>query len=63
MSVFFICFALIIRFVINGVIKKSTRRSDENKKKELRKGKIISVFLMAIALYWGLLFIFYDKLF
>lgn len=63
MSIFFILFALIILFVIKGVIRNSSKRSEENKKKEIRKGNIISIFLFFIALYWALLFIFYNKLF
>lgn len=63
MSVVFIIFSLIIRFIINGVIRKSSKRSEENKKKEIRKGNIISIFLFFIALYWALVFIFYNKLF
>lgn len=63
MSIFFIVFALIIKFLINGVIRRSVKRSEENKKKEIRKGNIISIFLLFIALYWALLFIFYNKLF
>ena len=63
MSIFFILFSFTIRFFINGIIKKSSKRTEENKKKEIRKGNIISIFLLFIALYWALLFIFYNNLF
>lgn len=63
MSIFFIIFAFVIRFVINGIIKKSNKRTEENKQKEIKKGNIISWFLLFIALYWSVLFLFYNKLF
>lgn len=62
-GLFFIIFSFTIRFLIIGVIKKSDKRSEENKKKEIKKGKIISIFLLLIAIYWIALFAVYDKLF
>lgn len=61
-GLFFIMFAFVIRFVINDIIRKSNKRTEENKKKEIRKGKIISIFLFLTAIYWIFLFAFYDKL-
>ena len=43
-GLFFIMFSFVIRFVINDIIRKSNKRTEENKKKEIRKGKIISIF-------------------
>ena len=63
MSIFFIIFAFVIRYVINGIIKKSNKRTEENKQKEIKKGNIISWFLLFIALYWSVLFLLYNKLF
>ena len=34
----------------------------KTKKREIRKGKIISIFLFLTAIYWIALFAFYDKL-
>ncbi|MGN0730599.1 MAG: hypothetical protein ACI4MA_01680 [Treponema sp.] len=62
-GLFFIIFSFVIRFLILGVIKSSDKRTEENKKKETKKGKIISIFLLLIAAYWIALFIFYDRLF
>lgn len=61
-GLFFIIFSFVIRFLIIGVIKNSDKRTEENKKKETKKGKIISIFLLLIAIYWIVLFAFYDKL-
>ena len=63
MGVFFIVFSFIIRFVINEIIRKSDKRTTENKEKEIKKGKIISVLMLLMALYWFALFFMYDKLF
>ncbi|MGN0739546.1 MAG: hypothetical protein ACI4LX_05185 [Treponema sp.] len=62
-GLFFIIFSFVIRFLIIGVIKNSDKKTEENKKKETKKGKIISIFLLLIAIYWLALFIFYDRLF
>jgi heme/copper-type cytochrome/quinol oxidase subunit 2 len=62
-GIFFIIFSFVIRFVIIGHIKKSDKRTAENKKREIRRGKGISIFLLVIAIYWIVLFIFYNKLF
>ena len=62
-GLFFIIFSFVIKFGITSVIKKSNKRTEENKQKEIKKGKIISAFLMLIAIYWLMLFIFYDRLF
>ncbi|MDE6705295.1 MAG: hypothetical protein K2J81_05250 [Treponemataceae bacterium] len=61
-GLFFIIFSFVIRFIINDIIRKSNKRTEENKKKEIRKGKIISIFLFLTAIYWIVLFAFYDKL-
>ena len=61
-GLFFIIFSFVIRFVINDIIRKSNKRTEENKKKEIRKGKIISILLFLTAIYWIVLFAFYDKL-
>lgn len=61
-GLFFIMFSFVIRFVINDIIRKSNKRTEENKKKEIRKGKIISILLFLTAIYWIVLFAFYDKL-
>lgn len=61
-GLFFIMFSFVIGFVINSIIRKSNKRTEENKKKEIRKGKIISIFLFLTAIYWIVLFAFYDKL-
>ena len=61
-GLFFIMFSFVIRFVINDIIRKSNKRTEENKKKEIRKGKIISILLFLTAIYWIALFAFYDKL-
>ena len=61
-GLFFIMFSFVIRFVINDIIRKSNKRTEENKKKEIRKGKTISIFLFLAAIYWIVLFAFYDKL-
>ena len=62
-GIFFIVFAFVTRYIIVGKIRKSNKRTDENKQKEIKKGKIISVFLFLMSIYWIVLFIFYDKLF
>lgn len=61
-GLFFIMFSFVIRFVINDIIRKSNKRTEENKKREIRKGKIISILLFLTAIYWIVLFAFYDKL-
>lgn len=61
-GLFFIMFSFVIRFVINDIIRKSNKRTEENKKREIRKGKIISILLFLTAIYWIALFAFYDKL-
>ena len=50
MNCFFILFSFITRFVILRIIKESKNRTEENKKKEITKGKIISLFLLLIAI-------------
>ena len=62
-GLFFILFSCIIRFLIIPIIKKSDKRSNENKKKEERRGILISIFLFLMAIYWIVLFIFYNNLF
>lgn len=62
-GIFFIVFAFVTRYIIVGKIRKSNKRTDENKQKEIKKGKIISAFLFLMSIYWIVLFIFYDKLF
>ena len=62
-GLFFIIFSCIIRFLILPIIEKSDKYSNKNKEKELRKGKIISIFLFLIAIYWIILFVFYNNLF
>lgn len=61
-GLFFIMFSFVIRFVINNIIRKSNTKNRGKQKKEIRKGKIISIFLFLIAIYWIVLFAFYDKL-
>ena len=60
-GVFFIIFSFGIRFMIIEIIRRSEKRSEENKLKEIRKGKIISIFLLIIAFLWLVGFILYDK--
>lgn len=43
-GLFFIMFSFVIRFVINDIIRKSNKRTEENKKKEIRKGKLFLFF-------------------
>ena len=59
-GIFFIVFAFVTRYIIVGKIRKSNKRTDENKQKEIKKGKIISAFLFLMSIYWIVLFIFYD---
>ena len=61
-GLFFIMFSFVIRFVINDIIRKSNIKNGGKQKKEIRKGKIISIFLFLTAIYWIVLFAFYDKL-
>ncbi len=51
-----------MRFVVTDIIRKSNKRTEENKKKEIRKVKIISILFVLTAIYWIVLFAFYDKL-
>ena len=62
-GIFFIFFSLIIRFIIISIIKRSKNRTEDSKLKEVKIGKIVSVFLFLIGLYWTALFMFYNKLF
>ncbi len=57
-----IMFYFVMRFVVTDIIRKSNKRTEENKKKEIRKVKIISILFVLTAIYWIVLFAFYDKL-
>lgn len=61
-AIFFMLFSFIIRFSIIKIIKENKIKTEDNKEKEIKRGKRISVFLFLIAIFWMLLFIFYNKL-
>ena len=61
-GLFFIMFSFVIRFVINDIIRKSNKRTEENKKRKYEREKLFLYLLFLTALYWIALFAFYDKL-
>ena len=62
-SIFFIVYSGVVKFFLIEKIKQSKVRTEENKKKEIKKGKFVSLFLLIVGIYWFFLFIFYKNLF
>ena len=59
-AVFCVICSLLFRFALTGVIKKSDERTEDDKRKWIKRAKVFSVYFLLVAIYWILLAIFVE---
>ena len=59
-AVFFVICSLLLRFALTGVIKRSDERTEENKRKEIKRTKFFSIYFLLLAICWIFLAIFVE---